>query len=177
MLLKWREGNEASVACSSALCSALPCYLQKFLNLSEAHFLNIWNEGTMITSCLLKRISWDCVRYLAQDLMSGFIPAFTQSDNHYLLIRVFGAFAFNVIVDIFMLNISSCCFHFFFVLFFFLFCFLLDYFLWLHFISCWFISYNSVLFQWLLQRYSMSIFYIPVYIQVIHHLTYSLRSS
>lgn len=135
MLLKWREGNEASVACSSALCSALPCYLQKFLNLSEAHFLNIWNEGMMITSCLLKRISWDCVRYLAQDLMSGFIPAFTQSDNHYLLIRVFGAFAFYVIVDIFMLNISSCCFHFFFVLFFFLFCFLLDYFLWLHFIS------------------------------------------
>jgi len=61
--------------------------------------------------------------------MSGFIPAFTQSENHYLLIRVFGAFAFNVIVDMFMLNISSCCFHFFFVLFFFSAFFWIEYFL------------------------------------------------
>ena len=131
---KWREGNEASIICFLALCSALLCYLEKSLTSLRLVFLNIWNEGMMITSCLLRRISWDCVMYLVQYLMSGFILAFTQSDNHYLLIRVFGAFAFNVIVDMFMLNISSCCFHFFFVLFFFSAFFWIEYFLWLHFI-------------------------------------------
>lgn len=145
MLLKWREGNEARIICSLALWSALLCYLEKLLNLSEAHFLNIWNEDMMITSCLLKRISWDCVSYLAQYLMSGFIPPLTQSENHYLLIRVFGAFAFNVIVDMFMLNISSCCFHFFFVLFSFSAFFWIEYFLWLHLIS--FVGYYLQLFD------------------------------
>lgn len=148
--MEGREWSKYYMLISTLQCPAV--LLGEVLNLSEAHFLNIWNEGTMITSCLLERISWDCVRYLAQDLMSGFIPAFTQSDSHYLLIRVFGAFAFNVIVDMFMLNISSCCFHFFFVLFFFLFCFLLSwvFFMIAFYLFCWFISYNSVLFQWLL---------------------------